>query len=104
MPEPQHLEEESEAVQNLEARAQLIARLNDIEAHNVEEIRNLEVHSPVNLAFTFGEEQPRRLVCSLDMYDLHVLLRCGSLEVTDPIIRVTLWYMIRYTKLCSVKD
>ena len=58
MPEPQHLEEESEAVVNLAARAQFIACLNDIEAHNVEEIRNLEMHSPVNLAFTFGEEQP----------------------------------------------
>ena len=55
VPEPQHLEEESEAVQNLAARAQLI---NDIEAHNVEEIRNLEMCSPINLAFTFGEEQP----------------------------------------------
>ena len=56
VPEPQHLEEEFEAVVNLEAHAQLIARLNDIEAHNVEEIINIEMHSPVNLAFTFGEE------------------------------------------------
>ena len=100
VPEPRHLEEEPETVVNLAACGLLTARLDDIEAHNIEEIRNLEVHSLVNFAFTFGEEHTRRLVDSLDQFDLHVLLRDGSLDVllrdgsldvTDNIIRVTLW-------------
>ena len=65
MPEPQHLEEEPKTLVNLAAHGQIISHLDDIEAHNIEEIKNLEVHSRVNLALTFGEENTRRLVGSL---------------------------------------